>query len=420
MSEKVPVRCVNLDWLEVHCLEPVGQPRNADFFRTAGFVVHEREYGTRVFREMFTVDGMDGQPLLEIRRNPASQGLKGLFTPEDCHIRLHNRTCYFNDAAKCLTDFINTYGYTFRRIVRVDICMDFERFDSGDDPQAFLTRYIKHRYAKINQTNRTTHGIDRWAGCIDNSVSWGSPHSDIGTKMYNKTLELYNAHDGSYSKPYILWNWQEAGLIQDPIHCTAERKGQQKTITIWRVEFSIRSSVRNWFAIELNGIPKQYQSIRNDLSMYDGRDKLIVLFASLAQHYFRFKHFNGAKRKDRCDDKVLWNWQGVQLTYKVGREASLVSAQRNTKDPLVALINKLRYYQQTHSAREIHRACQILIEDMERNAVRAQMNSPWNYEDIRTLQLALQGKSGGDQRDVAVLMKEVKKLLNINDNTAVF
>lgn len=64
-----PVRCVNIDWLEVFAME-IGAPHDADYFIRAGFVVHVREYGTRIYNEMFTLEGQDGHPLLEVRRNP--------------------------------------------------------------------------------------------------------------------------------------------------------------------------------------------------------------------------------------------------------------------------------------------------------------------------------------------------------------
>lgn len=413
-------RCINLDWLEVFCHEPYATPRDADYFRRAGYVVHERAYGTRVYSQMFTIDGADGQPLLEVRRAPLSVAPLGLHLPEECHVRLHNRTCYFDDAAGMLQEFLHTHGYEFKRIARVDVCMDFERFDYGDDPQAFLTRYVKHRYAKINQCNRTTHGQDRWGGCIDNSVSWGSPTSDVGTKMYNKTMELYNPHDGSFKKPYILWAWKRCGLIDDPIRCTVGTGGELRTPAIWRVEFSIRSSVKNWFVIELNGEERHFQSIRNTLDVYSGRDRLLAIFASLAQHYFHFKKYEHNKRKDRCEDKLLFNWQGQQYVYRVGRDAEKICSGHNDIKPLNSLITKLRYYRDTHSARDIHAACQTLIEAMERDCLRSQMTNYWSHDEIVALQLALNHQLYGQERDVAVLLRELKALLKLNDNTAPF
>ncbi len=413
-------RCVNLDWLEVHVLEPVGQPHDADYFRAHGFVVHERDYGTRVYKEMFILDGTDGLPLIEVRRNPKSQGLLGIHDPEESHLRLTNRACYLDNPAEIMASFIQAYNYEFRRISRVDICLDFEQFDYGDDPQAFLTRYIKHRYAKINQCNRTTHGIDRWTGCVDNSISWGSPTSDIGTKMYNKTLELRNPHDSTYSKPYIRWAWKESGLVDDPVLMIKYKDGVQYTPQIWRVEFSIRSSVRNWFKIELNGVEKNYQSVRNTLEQYDSGEKLLTMFASLAQHYFRFKYYEQDKRKDRCKDKLLFNWGEMQCVYKVGKTAPLIGDGKSGITPLQSLINKIRYYQQTHPAKDIHRACQTLIEAMERDCIRVDMTHPWSYDEIKALQAVLNLKTSGINEDAGVLLKEIKKLLKLNDNTIVF
>ncbi len=385
-----------------------------------GFVVHERPYGTRVYNQMFTIDGDDGQPLLEVRRDPKSKAPLGLHLPEECHLRLHNRTCYFDNAAELLQQFIATYGYEFKRISRVDICLDFERFDYGDDPMQFLTRYIKHRYAKINQAHRTTHGEDRWSGCLDNSVSWGSPSSDVGTKMYNKTMELYNRHDASYSKPYILWNWKTCGLIDDPVHCLKGAGAEQYTPQIWRVEFSIRSSVKRWFKIELNGEKGHYQSIANTLPMYSGRPQLLTLFASLSNHYFHFKKFENGKRKDRCQDKLLFNWQSQQVTYKVGRETASIGATANYVKPMQSLLNKIRYYQSTHIDTEIREACNVLIRSMEGECLRSQMTAPWSRAELLALQQALSCKVRGENTDVAILLAELKELLRINDNTAIF
>lgn len=414
------IRCINLDWLEVHALEPFGQPHDSDFFRSCGLVVHEREYGTRVYAEMFVIDDRKGRPLIEVRRNPKSQGVLGIHSPEECHIRLVNRACYLDNAAQLMIDFLSTYHYEFRRISRVDICLDFEKFDSGDDPQAFLTRYIKHRYAKINQCNRTTHGEDRWSGCIDNSVSWGSPHSDVGTKMYNKTLELYNPHDGSYGKPYIRWAWKECALVDDPVMMTKGSGSEQYTPQIWRVEFSIRSSVKKWFVIELNGERKHYQSVLNTLDQYNGREKLLTIFASLTQHYFHFKYYEQNKRKDRCRDKELFRWEGQQFLYKIGSKADMVGDGRNGINPLQSLINKIRLYQETHFGQDIHRACATLIAAMEGECVKSDMTRPWSRDELKALQLALARRSAGDKTDVAVLLSEIKKLLKLNDNTTIF
>ena len=59
--------------VEVYCLESNQRyPCNAEYFERAGYCVRQREYGTRVYKEMFEIIDKDGNPLIEIRRNPAS------------------------------------------------------------------------------------------------------------------------------------------------------------------------------------------------------------------------------------------------------------------------------------------------------------------------------------------------------------
>jgi hypothetical protein len=415
-------RCVNLDWLEVHCLEPYGDPHDAEYFRRVGLTVMERDYGTRVYKEMFTVNDAQGNPFVEVRRAPYSTGYAGIHDERECHLRLVNAACYLDNAADLMQQFIDTYHYDFNRITRVDICLDFERFDEGDDPAVFLSRYLRQVYSKINQGNITAHGADRWNGQVWNSVSWGSPTSAIGTKFYNKTMELYDPATGTYRKPHIRYAWLKCGLIDD-FHKVLKRKDDgYYTPQIWRVEFSIRSSVKKWFAIELNGEAKHYQSIRNTLDMYYCRDKLLTLFASLQQHYFHFKHYDKEQRKDRCPDKVLFKWSGVQMTYKVGRDDTLSILGEGAKQsrPYDTLLKKLRLYQQEKPQKDIVEACQVIIRAIEGDYLRSDLRNPFSYHELLALQRALSMKASGDDTDVVVLMQEVKNLLKLNDKTAIF
>lgn len=406
-------RCINLDWLEVHAREPIDQPRHANYYRHLGFIVHEREYGTRVYREMFVLDGSDGNPLLEIRRNPASQGLNGIHDPNECHIRLVNRTCYFDNAATLFRKFLDDNGYTDVRISRVDICMDFTQFDKGDDPQAFVRRYFRHKYAKINQGRISGHGDDTWTGQEWNSLSWGSKTSAITTKMYNKTMELYDQKTDSYGKPYIRQAWCLCGLIDDMQRCTKDGV----SVNVWRVEFSIRSAVRNWVPIEIDGDAKNYQSIRNTLECYEGRERLLVMFASLANHYFHFKKYKQGQRKDRCSDKVLFDFAGVQITYKVGRNDYAAGGHDAVNDRYARLIAKIRAYQQSHIATEIHKACEVLIAAMTEDDMRADLANPWSREELETMRMLMRLRTSDKRLTYEAAMTEIKKLLSITDRT---
>lgn len=406
-------RCVNLDWLEVHAREPIAHPRDAEYYRGCGYIVHEREYGTRVYRQMFYIEGTDGENIIEVRREPASQGLNGIHDPNECHIRLTNRTCYFENVSKVFHDWLISHGYSDIRISRVDICLDFVMFDKGDDPQQFVRRYFRHKYAKINQGRISSHGEDTWTGQDWNSLSWGSKTSAVTTKMYNKTMELHDQKTDTFSKPYIRQAWQICGMIDDWQRVTKD--GQ--LVQVWRVEFSLRSAVKGWVPIEINGDPKNYQSLRNTLDVYAGRDKLIVMFASLANHYFHFKKYKQGKRKDRCKDKILFDFSGVQLTYKMSTTDPIAGSGTKLQDRWQQLLNKLRAYQATHPGPELYKACEVLISAITEDGYRKDLANPWSNEELETMRLLMSVRSRNHSLDYEAAMREVKALLNITDRT---
>lgn len=408
-----PVRCINLDWLEVHCREATDHPRDSIYYMNQGWRVDVRPYGTRVYRQMFTLVAMNEEPILEIRREPASQGLKGIHEFNECHIRLCNRTCYFDNAAAFLKTFLDNNGYYDVRISRVDICLDFVQFDKGDLPQAFVRRYFHRKYSKINQGNISGHGVDTWNGQEWNSLSWGSLSSPVTTKLYNKTLELYDAKLDKYKKPYIREAWFKCGFIDDIQRVTKE--GVQ--VEIWRVEFSLRSAVKNWVRLELDGVAKKYQSIRNTLDCYDSREKLLVIFASLANHYFRFKKFIKDQRKDRCPDKVLFDFSAKQRVYKVGRNDTALGSGQTFKAVYNRLLEKLKAYQMSHWGADIQKACEVLINSITEENLRSDLANPWDRDELELLKTMLHVRSRDKSLTYDAALSEVKKLLNITNRT---
>lgn len=406
-------RCINLDWLEVHCREPQLKPLDMWYYKGCGFVVHDRGYGTRVYKEMFTIEGADGENLLEIRRNPASQGLIGIHDANECHIRLCNRTCYFNNAAEFLDGFLKQHGYYDIRISRVDVCLDFVKFDEGDLPQIFVKRYLRHKFTKINQGNISSHGSDTWNGQVWNSLSWGSKSSPISTKMYNKTIELYDPKLDRFKKPYIREAWKCCGLIDDVQRVTKD--GQ--LVDVWRVEFSIRSSRINWVPIEIDGIAKNYQSLRNQLSTYMGRDRLLVMFASLARHYFRFKKFKPNIRKDSCKDKRLFDFSSNELVYKLERPSAALGSGESFVSRYHRLLEHLKAYSLTHTGADIHKACDTLIAAIIEEDQRADLVHAWDNEELKLLRSLVMVRTHNKELTYEAALSEVKKLLGITDRT---
>lgn len=302
-------RCVNIDWLQCFVAEPLdGQPRNAAYFMAKGYEVHIREYGTPQYKEMFTVFE-HCRPFVEVRRNPYSlKAQGGIFNENDCHVRLSNRACYSESPINDLRAFLLAHGYEYKSLSRIDICLDFNLFDLGQNPANVLADYMRGKISKINQCNIAAHGKDSFKERLWNSISWGSPKSMISTKLYCKSLELKEVKD----KFYIRDAWQAAGLNSEK--------------PVWRVEFSIKSDLKDFVRVEdssrdsgKNEIAGQL--IPHRLRDYDNRDKCLFRFHTFAAHYFHFKYVemqeNGKpRRKDRCKDKVLFKLSADERAYK--------------------------------------------------------------------------------------------------------
>lgn len=390
-SNKKRVRCINLDWLEIYCLESFRDyPHDADYFRSRGYDVKERDYGTRVYDEMFVVCDRWGDPMIEIRRKPVSLKAEenAVLDPMACHLRLVNRYCYNDAAASLMAEFCEIHGFTVVNLSRVDICLDFERFDFDDEPAKFIRRYLKHKYAKINQANIRLHGRDWWSGITINSLSWGSPNSVVSTKLYDKTLEIrQHQKPGNPYKPWIPQAWCATGLLTTADTLTKTKEdGTTYGPQIWRLEFSIRSGKRGWLTYENNSETRKrhkYLSIRNTLSVYSDRLAILNVFASLQPHYFRFVKYEEGKRKYDCEEKKLFDWSKDQTeVYEI--ERPLVDHQ---VDPLwVKLLALLKAFLQRNIDPEAAKACHLLIDKIERQIATGMMVEPWNKHELAMLQ----------------------------------
>lgn len=403
--------------MEVYCLEDNRRfPCDADYFRRQGFFVNEREYGTRIYKEMFTLLDTDNRPFIEIRRSPFSttEQNHGFFDATSCHIRFVNRYCYHDHAIDLLRQFILTHNYTLVKISRIDICLDFERFDRGDDPAKFLLRYMRGKYSKINQANINAHGKDQWDGRQWNSLSWGRPKSMISTKFYNKTMELAQVHD----KPYIRQAWFLAGLVDDPVNLTKKAAdGSIYKPDIWRVEFSIKASAKKWYVIENHNQRKtKLQPMPHTLDMYDTRERQYHVFASLAQHYFHFKKYQEGQRKDRCEDKILFDFSGLDTFYKVESSSTpTLSTDTPKANDIERLLDKLRLYRMNHADEAIRTACDVLIKDINQQRLRNQLVDPWNRIELQALQMAIAARINyHSEEDFAVLLQRLRNLIAAN------
>lgn len=329
-------RLINIDWLEVYCTESKAKPLSIELL-SKQFDVEARHYGTPQYKDVWVLSYC-GHPYIEVRRNPYSVKSRGGIMPDGaCHIRLTNRSCYLDNPALILINFIEQYSLSYESISRIDICCDFIAFDNGTRPSDFLQRYFANRYVKLHQyrfksyskehphlrrdmqsVDRLTpsvaidvnhgeeisaHGIDRWQGKIYNYCGWGSESSPISTKLYNKTCELNRE---GHKKTYIREQWR--GRLD-------ERTGD-----VWRLEFSIKSEIKNFLQIDTGVL------LDNSLAYYSDRHSLLLAFQSLYEIYFDFRvveldETGNLKRKNRLKRTELFRFNNDEV-FKPQRPSS--------------------------------------------------------------------------------------------------
>ena len=421
------MRCVNIDWLEVSCEESNAVfPCNAEYFRTQGYFVHERDYGTRVWGEVFTIEDAEGHDWIEVRRNPPSGNseFKGL-TEFSCRLRLVNAQCYHKDCVLLLREFMLRHDYIFKAIFRIDICYDFEYFDYGDQPSRFARRILERKYRKINQCKIHAIGDDRWSDYDWETLSWGSPASMVSTKLYNKSKEIETV---SKEKVYIPYAWFLAGLIDNPVSRTKiDDHGKEYKPEIWRIEFSMKSKAKRWLVIEdVSGKRMKKKEIPHTLDLYDAPDKLWRRFQDLAFHYFHFKvakykevrkgltaqllaepsHAEDRQpvRKSLCPDKLLFRWDKDHVFEQLDMKMRAVKPD-NTME---ILRRHLQFYKAKTEDVKQREAADLILEVLEREDLR-RYTPKQVMSEIYALQETLRLRMKYPEKDIVHTLAEIQK-----------
>lgn len=412
------MRCVNIDWLEVSAEESLSNyPCDPDYFRSQGYFVHERDYGTRVWGQVFTIEDSNGHEWIEIRRCPPSGGsdFKGL-NEYSCRLRLVNAQCYVKDCVAKLRDFMIAHNYIFKRIFRIDICYDFEKFDSGDYPARFARRYIEHKLRKVNQCKLAAHAMDNWSDFEWETLSWGSPTSMVSTKLYNKTKEIKTV---SKHKTYIPIAWMKCGLIDNPTNLTKiGPDGEVYQPEIWRLEFSMKSKADRWLVIEdISGKRTKKKAIPHNLQLFDAPDKLWQRFQDLAYHYFRFKitkykdsrKADGDReelRKDLCPDKILFKWDADHQF----QQLDMAIRPAKPDQDVDILIRRLNMYRLKTSNMKVRDCIDVLLDELRQVDLR-RYTPKQIFAETEALRKTIAIKMKHPEVEVLQTIEEIKTML---------
>jgi hypothetical protein len=226
----------------------------------------------------------------------------------------------------------------------------------------------------------------------------------VGTKMYNKTKEL---EASGFNKPWIVQQWLENDLITSYTDLP----------DVWRIEFSMHSSIKNWLKIEDSDAKRaSTMMIPHTLELFDGRDKLWQRFQDLAHHYFRFKYVEynrevnsdgsrDLKRKDLCRDKKLFQWDEGHEFLKVDN-VTKESIPSTENERLRKAIIKYRGRSMDMQVRE---SCDVIIKALEDSVIRRHATEG-TRESIDQIRLAIASRTDWNLEEV---YKQADKILQL-------
>jgi hypothetical protein len=265
---------INIDWLQLSA-NGILQAENS-------VTMVLKDFQTRHFKKV--ADVFDGSLKIgTIMYEPHSKVLA-----RDLHVfKLDNQFCYRENPIKYSCDILRKIGLTPKGITRLDLAIDFVRFDYRNTlPEDFIKRFLSGRYLKLGemrkyklmgQQNETNHTFDY--------LRFGSNTSPVSVYMYNKSKEMREVR----MKPYICDQWHKDGLsdIEEDI---------------WRLEITLKGN-------RMKMIDKQTAEIINVTidTLYQDNTILERLFNAIIKKYFSFKLNDGKTNKSRMNDIILFD-----------------------------------------------------------------------------------------------------------------
>lgn len=215
---------LNCDWLQYSVLTSTEEPT---FGCPAGYRF-ELCQGNNIFSKRGLLYNANGEKVLTLLWAPYSKVLnRRLMT-----VQVANQWLYENRLAASFPLVQEIVDCVFNAMGRVDLAMDFEI----NGRQLDMIKHLRSGHIYVQGKNE---GSDWWhreekrerekKAC--HQLSYGSPKSEIGLKVYNKSRELMLAggeQEGQdCEKPWIVQCWKQAGLDVQ---------------YVWRVEFSMRAT----------------------------------------------------------------------------------------------------------------------------------------------------------------------------------
>lgn len=257
--------CIAVDWLQIFVI----LPPNWKATENDKFSIKKEDYQTRHFKSIFTIS-KDKKEIAVLACHPHSNILQtngGL-------LKIINKQLYQEDLFDFVTSLLEDLEFTFRSISRLDIAMDFNRFQKNLNPEKFIENFMNKKYLKVGRAKGSTQ-FEVNKEISYTGLSFGCETSDVKYYLYNKSNEMQQVK----LKPWIVEHWQANGYEDGEI--------------VWRLEFSLKLSTKG-FGDAKTGVMLSTKEL--DIIKEDNVNKLYEL---VFNHYFKFVYAAEKSRKDR-------------------------------------------------------------------------------------------------------------------------
>ena len=206
---------LSIDWLSFH-------GTFANIPPTGDYTIKQSEYGTKIFAEIYYYY-FQGKQVATVTTKPRSTALQS-----DLSIIKFDNWCLY---IPNLFDFVNyvldMIGFTVKGFSRLDLALDFNRFENGIDGHTLISQFVKDEYLHNGRGKFAISGVQKFTSTFE-YLRLGSQSSPVRAYLYNKTTEMAEVKQ----KNYITDLWRREGL--------------DVTKPVWRLEFSLTSGAFAW------------------------------------------------------------------------------------------------------------------------------------------------------------------------------
>lgn len=288
---------INIDWL-AFSIQLIPSPLEKDSHRfelidpaLLGFRLVELG-GNNIYRRRAIIYAADGSKVLTLLFDPYSR----VIAYDSCLVEVANSylyDCPVNVGGVCYQglDWVmellqHLHPFCFQCLSRLDVCCDFELTPARAD---FVRRLAANEiYVQRYAEGCMFHDFEMLRGArvarVPKQLSWGSKHSNIKWKLYNKSLELFDYQTvgdqqvRQCSKPYIVRQWLAAGYDDS---------------NVWRLEVSITPMAKYLY----HGQPVTFGNLCNWFWLTD-------FYTSMYMSKFVCRRNEG--HADRSNDTRVW------------------------------------------------------------------------------------------------------------------